>query len=116
MRRPRFKEDEPEGRNGERSVAQERSRDQLKSEGRAGVHESTGSGTEWIGLRRRYKTASNGVLLDIPHTAHKLLFAHDLALVEAAHPHVGLALQTEGKAALDKLHGLFKRNIQSGRD
>ena len=47
---------------------------------------------------------------------HELLFAHDLALVEAAHPHIQLALQTEGEAALDELHGFFQRNIGGGRN
>lgn len=69
-----------------------------------------------MGLRRRYKSAPNGVLLDIPHTIHELLFAHDLALVEATHPHVELAFETEGEATLDELHRLFKRNIRSRRD
>ena len=73
-------------------------------------------GTERIRLRRRYKTPPDRIVLNIPHTIHKLLFGQYLALVEAAHPHIELALQPEGEAALDELHGFFKRNIRSGRD
>jgi hypothetical protein len=69
-----------------------------------------------MGLRRRYESAANGVLLDIANTAHKLLFRWDLALVEAALPHIMLALQTEGEAALDELHGFFQRYVRCGRN
>jgi len=69
-----------------------------------------------MGLRRKHKSTSNGVFLDIPHTVHELLFAHNLALVETVHPHFKLALEPEGEATLDELHGLFQRNFWSGRD
>ena len=62
------------------------------------------------------KPPPHRILLDIPHTAHELLFRRNLALVEAAHPHIELAFQAEGEAALDELHRFFKRNIRSGRD
>jgi hypothetical protein len=75
---------------------------------RHGVQFDSYSGAERMGLRCRYKSSANGVLLDIPNTAKKLLFAHDLALVEAAHPYVLLGLEAEGKASLDELHGFFK--------
>lgn len=54
------------------------------------------------------------VLLDISHTTHELLFAHDLTFVEAAHLYFVLALQTEGEASLDEPHGLFQRHIRRG--
>ena len=69
-----------------------------------------------MGSRRRYKSPANGVLLDIQHTVLELLFGHDLALVEAAHPHIHLAFQAEGEASLDELHGFLKRNVRSRRD
>ncbi len=80
------------------------------------VQQSTGSRTEAIRLRRRNKVSPYWVLLDIPRTTHELLFRRDLALIEAAHPHIKLALQAEGETALDKLYGLFKRHIRSGRN
>lgn len=83
---------------------------------RHGIQRSKGSGTVWIGLRRRYKPASNGVLLDIAHATHELLCAHDLALVKTTHPHIELAFKTKREAAFDELHCLFERNIGSGRD
>ena len=46
----------------------------------------------------------------------ELLLRHDLALIEAAHPNIELALQAEGEAALDELHGFFKRNVRSRRN
>ena len=69
-----------------------------------------------MGLRRRGKSSTNGILLNVLHTVHELLFGHDLALVEAAHPYIHLALQAERETALDELHGLFKRHIGGGRD
>jgi hypothetical protein len=69
-----------------------------------------------MSLRHRYKSPANGVLLEIQHTVDELLFGHDLAFVEAAHPHVQPAFQAEGKASLNELHGFFERNIRSGRD
>jgi len=83
---------------------------------RHGIQRAMGGGAEGIRIRRLRKPPANGVLLDIAHTAYELLFAHDLALVEAAHPHVELALQAEGESALDELHRFFKRNIRSRRD
>jgi len=50
------------------------------------------------------------------HTIHKLLFTHDLALIETTHPHVELAFETEREAALDELHSLFKRDVRGGCD
>ena len=47
---------------------------------------------------------------------NELFLRHDLRLVKAAHPHIRLSLQPEGKASLDELHGFFERNIWSGRD
>ena len=76
----------------------------------------TASGVEGMGLGRCYKSSANWVRLDVPYTAHKLLFGQDLALVEAAHPYIVLALQAERKAALDELHRFFQRNIRSGRN
>jgi len=61
-----------------------------------------------MGFRSCHKPPSNGILLDIPHTTHELLLAHDLALVEATHPYIEFAFQAEGEAALDELHGFFK--------
>jgi len=72
--------------------------------------------TERIHSRRRSEPPSYRVVLDIHDTVDELLFRHDLRLVEAAHPHVQLTFQPKRKAALDKLHGLFKRNFWSGRD
>ena len=69
-----------------------------------------------MGLRRRSEPSANGVLLDVPQTVHELILGHDLALVEAAHPHLMFAFQPEGEAALDELHRLFERDIGSGRD
>jgi len=69
-----------------------------------------------MGLWRRYKSPANGILLDIPDTAYELLFAHNLAFVEAAHPDIQLAFQAKGEASLDELHGLFERNIRSRRN
>ena len=67
-------------------------------------------------IGRCHNPSPHRVLLDVPHTIYEFLFAHDLALVKAAHPHFRLGLQPEGEAALDELHGFFKRNIRSGRD
>src|ERR1035437_10467804 len=75
-----------------------------------------GSRAKAIGFRRRHNPPPHRVLLYISHTAHELLFRRDLALVEAAHPNLVLALQAEGEAALDALHRLFQRNIRSGCD
>ena len=83
---------------------------------RHGIQRAMGSGTEGIRIRRRRKPPADGVLFDIAHAADELFFAHDLALVEAAHPDIELAFQAEGEASLDELHGLFKRNIGRGRD
>jgi len=80
------------------------------------IQQGTGGGAEGVGLWRRSKPSANGILLDVPHAVDELLFAHDLALVEAAHPHIRLALQAERETALDELHGLFKRHIGGGRD
>jgi len=65
-----------------------------------GVRVALRGRTERIGLGYRHKAAANGVLLDVPHAAQKLLFAHNLALIETAHPHIQLALQTEGESPL----------------
>src|SRR5579863_2769326 len=80
------------------------------------VHLPASRGTERILPRRRHKSLAYRILLYIPHTAHKLLFRRNLALVEAAHPNIELTLQAKRKAALDELHGLFKRNIRSRRN
>jgi len=79
------------------------------------VQRPTWSRTEAIILRRRHEPPPHRVLLDISHAARELLAAHDLTFVEAAHPHIVLALQAEGESALDELHRLLKRNIRSGR-
>ena len=67
-------------------------------------------------LRRGYKSAANRILLDIQHTSLELLFSHDLALVEAAHPYIHLAFHLEGKPSFDELHGFFERDVWSRRD
>jgi len=69
-----------------------------------------------MGCRFRCKSAADRVLLDIPCAVHELRFVHDLALIEAPHPHVALAFQAEGEASLDELHGLFERDIRGGCD
>ena len=71
---------------------------------------------EQIRLAIRHKPTSNRILLNIQNTVHKLLFRHDLAFVEAAHPHILFALQPERKASLYKLHCLFERNVRSRRN
>lgn len=67
-------------------------------------------------MRRRDQSPPNRIFFDIQHTLSELLFRHDLALIEAAHPHIQLALQAEGESALNKLHGFFQRNVWSGRN
>jgi hypothetical protein len=69
-----------------------------------------------MSLRRRDESPANRISFDVPHTLNELLFRHDLALIEAAHPHIQIALQAEGEAALNELHGFFQRNVLSGRD
>ena len=76
-----------------------------------------------MGFRRRGESSANRILLDVLQTVHELFFGHDLALVEAAHPDIRLALQdihlaleAERETAFDKLHGLFKRNFWSRGD
>jgi len=81
-----------------------------------GIQRGASGRTEGVGLRRRSKSSANGVLFNVPYTVHELLFAHDLALVEAAHPHLGLALQAERETSFDELHRLFKRHVGGGRD
>jgi hypothetical protein len=83
---------------------------------RHGIQRPSRSGAEAIRFRRRRKPPLNRVFLDIPHTAHKFLFCRYLALVEAAHPHIELAIQTKGEAAFDELHRFFKRYLRSRRD
>jgi hypothetical protein len=67
-------------------------------------------------LRRRDESPANRISFDIRHALNELFFRHDLALIEAAHPHAQLAFQAKGEAALDELHGLFKRNVWSWRN
>ena len=83
---------------------------------RHGVQWGKRGGAEGMGLRRRGKPSAYGILLDVLHTVHELRFGHDMALVEAAHPHICLALEAERETAFDELHGLFKRHIGRGRD
>jgi len=80
------------------------------------IKPSTCSRAEAIIVRRCRKSSPYRVFFDIPRTAHELLFRRDLALVEAAHPHIKLALQAKGEAALDELHRYFQRNIRSWRN
>lgn len=83
---------------------------------RYGVQGPAHGRAEEIHSRRRSEPPPYRVVLDIQDTVNELLLRHDLRLVEAAHPHVQLTFQPKRKAALDKLHGLFKRNFWSGRD
>lgn len=85
---------------------------------RYGVHRSTfvGGGAEGIRGRRGRKPPAHWVLLDIPDTTRELLFRRDLALVEAAHPHIELAFQAEREATLNELHRFLERDVGSGRD
>jgi len=72
------------------------------------------SGTEGVGFRLRRKTPPHGVLPYITQTAQKLLLRRNLALVETASPHIEIALQAKGKAALNELHCFFQRYIRRG--
>ncbi|HUY94862.1 MAG TPA: hypothetical protein VMU71_06170 [Terracidiphilus sp.] len=71
---------------------------------------------EWKLLNRRNQPPPNRILFDISHTADKLLYAHNLTLVKAAHLYIELALQAEREAAIAELHGLFEQNVRSRRD
>jgi hypothetical protein len=83
---------------------------------RHGVQWPGNGRAEGIHSRGRNQPSPDRIVLDIRDTTNVFLFRHDLRFVEAAHPHVQLAFQSERKAALDELHGLFKRNLWSGRD
>lgn len=61
-----------------------------------------------IGFRRCHESTPYGVSLDVLHTVEGFLFGCDLAFIEAAHPHIVLALEAEGEAAFDELHGFLK--------
>jgi hypothetical protein len=74
------------------------------------------SRTEGISVRRQDESPANRISFDIHHTLNELLFRHDLALIEAAHPHTQLVFPAKGEAALDELHGLFQRNVWGRRD
>src|ERR1017187_3436599 len=80
------------------------------------IQPSTNRGAVWIRFRRRNKPPPHRVLLDISNAVHELLFRRNLTFIEAAHPNVVLALQTEGESAFDELHCLFQRNIWSRRN
>ena len=74
----------------------------------------TGRRTEFEILWPQSQSSPNGILVDISRAACEFLCAHHLGFVEASHPHIQFALQTEGEASLDELHGLFEGNLRSG--
>jgi hypothetical protein len=81
---------------------------------RHGVQRSTRCRTEGMSLRRRYQSPANRVPFDIRDTLNELLLRHDLALVEAARPHIQLTFQTEGEASLYELRAFSSETSGAG--
>jgi len=53
----------------------------------------------------------NRILFDIPSARLELLEPYNLHLIETPLPNFPPALEAKRKSALDKLHGLFQRNV-----
>lgn len=62
------------------------------------------------------EAAAYRVVFDIAHARLEFVGGEYLAFVEAAHPDVKLAFQTEGESSLDVLHCFLKRNVGRGRE
>lgn len=57
---------------------------------------------------------ADGIVFDVADTGVELVGRQDLALIEAAHPHVEFAFEAEGEASLDVLHSFFEGDVGRG--
>jgi hypothetical protein len=58
---------------------------------------------------------ANGILFDVMQVLGVVQVVLDAMLFEASFPYFEGAFEMEGKSSLDELHGLFKRDVFSGR-
>lgn len=73
-------------------------------------------GGKWIKAGLVDDPRSNGVVMNVVDPFGEVVRVDDAAVVVASLPDICLAVETEGEAALDVLHGLFQRSLRRGRE